>query len=80
MVNFQVNAICYGAKVMLPGVLRYSNGINLNDEIVIVTTKGEAVALGKCLSDKSRNLCWFFEGGGRLAESLETLSFCFVSI
>jgi hypothetical protein len=42
---FQVNAVCYGAKIMLPGVLRYENGIELNEEIVIVTTKGEAVAL-----------------------------------
>jgi H/ACA ribonucleoprotein complex subunit 4 len=31
---------------MLPGVLRYENGIEINEEIVIVTTKGEAVALG----------------------------------
>ena len=43
----QVNAVCYGAKIMLPGVLRYDDGIELNDEIVIITTKGEAVALGK---------------------------------
>lgn len=42
-----VNAICYGAKVMLPGVLRYEDGIELNQEIVIVTTKGEAVCIGK---------------------------------
>jgi H/ACA ribonucleoprotein complex subunit 4 len=41
-----VNAVCYGAKIMLPGVLRYENGIEINEEIVIVTTKGEAVALG----------------------------------
>lgn len=32
---------------MLPGVLMYDQGIELNEEIVIVTTKGEAVALGK---------------------------------
>lgn len=38
--------MCYGAKIMLPGVLRYEDGIEVNDEIVIVTTKGEAVALG----------------------------------
>jgi H/ACA ribonucleoprotein complex subunit 4 len=44
-----VNAICYGAQVMLPGVLRYEDGIELNDEIVIVTTKGEAVALAIAL-------------------------------
>lgn len=34
---------------MLPGVLRYDDGIEVNDEIVIVTTKGEAIALGKSL-------------------------------
>ena len=45
----QVNAVCYGAKIMLPGVLRYENGIELNEEIVIVTTKGEAVALAIAL-------------------------------
>jgi len=45
-VVWQVNAICYGAKIMLPGVLRYEDGIELNEEIVIVTTKGEAIALG----------------------------------
>jgi len=44
---YQVNAICYGAKVMLPGVLRFEDGIELNSEIVIITTKGEAIALGK---------------------------------
>lgn len=40
-----VNAVCYGAKIMLPGVLRYEDGIELNEEIVMVTTKGEAVCL-----------------------------------
>ena len=52
---FQVNAVCYGAKIMLPGVLRYENGIEINEEIVIVTTKGEAVALGKTLENKSKD-------------------------
>jgi H/ACA ribonucleoprotein complex subunit 4 len=47
--SFQINAICYGAQVMLPGVLRYEDGIELNDEIVIVTTKGEAIALAIAL-------------------------------
>ena len=32
---------------MLPGVLRYESGIEIDEEIVIVTTKGEAVALGR---------------------------------
>ncbi|KMQ97369.1 h aca ribonucleoprotein complex subunit 4-like protein [Lasius niger] len=44
-----VNAICYGAKIMLPGVIMYDQGIELNQEIVIVTTKGEAVALAIAL-------------------------------
>lgn len=43
---FQVNAVCYGAKIMLPGILRYEDGIEINQEIVIVTTKGEAIAIG----------------------------------
>ena len=30
---------------MLPGVLRYEDGIEMNEEIVIVTTKGEAICL-----------------------------------
>jgi len=31
---------------MLPGVLRYDDSIMLNMEVVIVSTKGEAIALG----------------------------------
>lgn len=49
MKDSAVNAVCYGAKIMLPGVLRYENGIELNEEIVIVTTKGEAIALAIAL-------------------------------
>ena len=41
-----MNAVCYGAKIMIPGVLRYEDGIEINQEIVIVTTKGEAIAIG----------------------------------
>ncbi|KAH3744979.1 centromere/microtubule binding protein CBF5 [Pelomyxa schiedti] len=40
-----VNAICYGAKCMIPGVLRYEAGIETGEEIVLMTTKGEAIAL-----------------------------------
>lgn len=40
-----VNAICYGAKLTLPGVLRFENGIDVGKEVVIMTTKGEAVAI-----------------------------------
>jgi len=40
-----VNAVCYGAKLTLPGVLRFDNGIEAGTEIVLITTKGEAVAI-----------------------------------
>ena len=40
-----MNAICYGAKIMLPGVLRYEDGIEVDQEIVVCTTKGEAICL-----------------------------------
>ncbi|XP_031220530.1 H/ACA ribonucleoprotein complex subunit DKC1 isoform X2 [Mastomys coucha] len=45
MKDSAVNAICYGAKIMLPGVLRYEDGIEVNQEIVVITTKGEAICL-----------------------------------
>ena len=35
---------------MLPGVLRYEDGIEINEQIVMCTTKGEAIALGKSLA------------------------------
>ena len=41
-----VNAVCYGAKLMIPGLLRFADGIEVGDEVVMITTKGEAVAVG----------------------------------
>ncbi|KAL8298845.1 hypothetical protein RB597_007461 [Gaeumannomyces tritici] len=41
-----VNAVCYGAKLMLPGLLRYETDIELHEEVVLMTTKGEAIAIG----------------------------------
>lgn len=41
-----VNAICYGAKLMIPGLLRFENDIEPGEEVVLMTTKGEAIALG----------------------------------
>lgn len=46
MKDSAVNAVCYGAQILLPGVLRYDDGIEINEQIVIITTKGEAIALG----------------------------------
>lgn len=58
-----VSAVCYGAKLMIPGLLRYGRllphlfcfraddpfkeaGIEVHEEVVLMTTKGEAIALG----------------------------------
>ncbi|KAK4227588.1 putative rRNA pseudouridine synthase [Podospora fimiseda] len=41
-----VSAICYGAKVMIPGLLRFDADIEPHEEIVIISTKGEAIAIG----------------------------------
>lgn len=41
-----VNAVCYGAKLMIPGLLRHESGISLYEEVVLITTKGEAIAIG----------------------------------
>jgi H/ACA ribonucleoprotein complex subunit 4 len=41
-----VNAICYGAQLMIPGVLRFEKSIEVGSEIVMMTTKGEAIASG----------------------------------
>lgn len=40
-----VNAVCYGAKLMLPGLLRYESDIEVGEEVVLMTTKGEAIAI-----------------------------------
>ncbi|PAA73461.1 hypothetical protein BOX15_Mlig011386g1 [Macrostomum lignano] len=40
-----VNAVCYGARILLPGVLRYEDGISVGEEIVVCTTKGEAICI-----------------------------------
>ncbi len=40
-----INAICYGAKLMIPGILRFDDNINVGTEIVIISTKGEAIAI-----------------------------------
>ncbi|EJU02234.1 centromere/microtubule binding protein cbf5 [Dacryopinax primogenitus] len=44
-----VTAVCYGAKLMIPGLLRYEADIEVHEEVVLMTTKGEAIALGIAL-------------------------------
>ena len=65
--HIQVNAICYGAKLMLPGLLRYESGIELNSEVVIMTTKGEAIALGEVyMYDMCDYQAWFSVTNGQI--------------
>merc|ERR1712166_710473 len=40
-----INAVCYGAQLMLPGVLRYESDIEIGQQVILMSTKGEAVAL-----------------------------------
>jgi len=40
-----INAVCYGAKLMIPGLARYDDGIEKDQLIVLMSMKGEAVAL-----------------------------------
>ena len=42
-----VDALCHGASLTAPGVLKVDSGIEKNKTISIFTLKGEAVALGK---------------------------------
>ncbi|KAK2195588.1 bifunctional PUA domain/Dyskerin-like/Pseudouridine synthase [Babesia duncani] len=51
-----VNAICYGAKLMVPGILRFENDIELHHEIIMITTKGEAIAIGLFLIEPPASL------------------------
>jgi H/ACA ribonucleoprotein complex subunit 4 len=42
-----VDALCHGANLTAPGVLKVESGIVKNSIVAILTLKGEAVALGK---------------------------------
>jgi len=44
-----VDAICHGARLGVPGVLRLSEGIAKGDTLGLMTGKGELVAIGKAL-------------------------------
>ena len=43
-----INSICYGAKLLVPGVLRFDSKLQVGKECVLMTAKGEAVAVGIC--------------------------------
>jgi predicted rRNA pseudouridine synthase len=44
-----VDALCHGARLTAPGVLKIDSGITKDSFVAILTLKGEAIALGKSL-------------------------------
>lgn len=48
-----VDAICHGARLAVPGILSVSENLARNDTTIMVSAKGELVALGKSLMDAS---------------------------
>jgi H/ACA ribonucleoprotein complex subunit 4 len=52
-----VDAICHGARLGIPGVLSISEGIKKGDNVALLSSKKELVAIGKALmsSDEVRN-------------------------
>ncbi|MFX1533770.1 MAG: PUA domain-containing protein [Promethearchaeota archaeon] len=61
--DLAINAICYGAKLAIPGVLKLSKGIQKGTPVVIMSQKGEAIALAtallntKTILEASSGLC-----------------------
>ncbi len=49
-----VSAICHGAYVTAPGVLSLESGIRKDDELIISTQKGEAVAFARALASSDQ--------------------------
>ena len=46
-----INSICYGAKLMITGVIRAEKNIGKNDEVLLISLKGEAVAIATCITN-----------------------------
>jgi H/ACA ribonucleoprotein complex subunit 4 len=58
-----VDALCHGANLALPGVLELDSDIKKNQEVALITAKGEAIALGNSLMisqemlDRNQGIC-----------------------
>jgi len=62
-----IDAVCHGARLAVPGVLSVSEDLSKDDEVVVMSGKGELVALGKALMTAKE-----VEAAGRgLAVSIE---------
>ena len=47
-----VSALCHGAQLAIPGILRVSHGLDKGDLVGVYTQKGEAVALAEATMDE----------------------------
>lgn len=44
-----VNSICYGGNLNAPGIVKFEDKINVNEDVAILTLKNELIAIGKSL-------------------------------
>jgi len=51
-----VDAICHGADLAIPGIVKLDPDINVGSQVAIFTLKGELVALGKAMMDTKKIL------------------------
>lgn len=51
-----VDAICHGANLAAPGVLKISKGIKAGDYVCVMTLKGELIGIGKALKSSEEIL------------------------
>jgi len=49
-----VDAVCHGASLTAPGVLKLESGTRADSMVAVMTLKGEAVALGRALSSSEQ--------------------------
>lgn len=58
MKDSAVNAVCYGAKLMVPGLLRFENDIDVDDEVVCVSLpRHRSICLSKVLKRIAASRC-----------------------
>ena len=49
--NSSINSVCYGAKLMVSGIIRAEKNIGKSDQVLIISLKGEAVAIAISISN-----------------------------
>lgn len=71
-----VNAICYGAKLMIPGLLRFDSAVEVDDEVRVAwLPAGFVPGLSKSSKRGSRGFDWALSAGHPHAK-LEAQHWC----